>query len=455
MVKLIFDFLILAIVTCIIAKPKIGAVAVLCSSILIPSMVRFEFGPLSLALSDVLSLSIIAYLVMNRSLNTYQMPVCLKKYYYLFVIGSLAFALFSAEIVPLSYQLKSIFKDLILGEYIVILYFNKTISTSELRFTIRSLTICAIIAGVYGVISYLIHINLYVTITSIEYSGADFAASIFLDEARGGMLGRTCGTMTHPLAWGQFWTIFVPFAIVCRGKIDNKYMCWAIVVLGFLNCLFSGSRTAILCIIISIAFIFIDLIKKNLISFIALFVIAIVSLSFMNKNYLKNNETFNFIQSAVFFWDDEKSASTEVIGSSTKMRESQLDESIKIANRNTFGIGYNYQYYSLNNDRVANSTLWGMESVVFKRLVEQGWMGLLLYFCCVVLLIGYFVRVCIVYRYPILNVAGMFGGFLGSLIITGEQGDSILIFFCLISIIYKIITVENYETQNYDCCSNI
>lgn len=170
---------------------------------------------------------------------------------------------------------------------------------------------------------------------------------------------------------------------------------------------------------------------------------------------MKNNETFNFIQSAVFFWDDEKSASTEVIGSSTKMRESQLDESIKIANRNTFGIGYNYQYYSLNNDRVANSTLWGMESVVFKRLVEQGWMGLLLYFCCVVLLIGYFVRVCIVYRYPILNVAGMFGGFLGSLIITGEQGDSILIFFCLISIIYKIITVENYETQNYDCCSNI
>ena len=230
------------------------------------------------------------------------------------------------------------FKYLILGEYIVILYFNKTISTSELRFTIRSLTICAIIAGVYGVISYLIHINLYVTITSIEYSGADFVASIFLDEARGGMLGRTCGTMTHPLAWGQFWTIFVPFTIVCRGKIDNKYMCWAIVVLGFLNCLFSGSRTAILCIIISIAFIFIDLIKKNLISFIALFVIAIVSLSFMNKTYWKNNETFNFIQSAVFFWDAEKSASTEVIGSSTKMRDSQLDEAIKIANGNIFGV---------------------------------------------------------------------------------------------------------------------
>ena len=75
----------------------------------------------------------------------------------------------------------------------------------------------------------------------------EYEYEYFLYEVRGGLSGRISGTMNHPLTWGQLWGILVAFFVMVKDKI-NPVLFKAVIVLGCLNVLFSGSRSALVAL---------------------------------------------------------------------------------------------------------------------------------------------------------------------------------------------------------------
>lgn len=102
--------------------------------------------------------------------------------------------------------------------------------------------------------------------------------------------------------------------------------------------------------------------NKNKLACVIVYSIMFVQLG-NNRQY---KGIFEYVQSAVFFWDDSYSQKAAIGGSNTDMRQRQLEEAIRLMNTNPIaGIGLDYQYYSI--DHHPNSILLGFESILLRN----------------------------------------------------------------------------------------
>ena len=128
-------------------------------------------------------------------------------------------------------------------------------------------------------------------------------------------------------------------------------------------------------------------------------------------------------------------------GSSFGMRQRQLQESYKmILNNPLCGVGYDYQYYK-NKNGVDN--LLGMESILFKKLVEQGFLGLFIFFL-VYFTYYHFLKNLFVKSEESKLFLGYTLSYLVSIIATGIQGGT-WVFYILLQ--YIIATNRNTKVH--------
>ncbi|MBR2089531.1 MAG: O-antigen ligase family protein [Fibrobacter sp.] len=425
MVKVLVDIVILIIAVIPLRNFSIGFFVALCSRIFFPPYVRFIAGPISFAVNDfILLFLIISFVYHNYYRILANISFSRKLFIYLLFSYATSFILIflSSDRTPFDYQISSFFKTFIQDSLYTFFAYYAFKSFDEKRLTF--LFSVAFVAGIYGIAVYMTKINPYIDSLSTLYMGEN-RFEFFLEQVRGGLIGRTSGTLDHPLTWGQVWGILISIYFIYKSKIINKIIFYSFPVIAFLNILFSGSRAAIVVLCCILIFYLISLGKKKLLLYILLSVCAIFVSAFLLRNNQYAEGIVKYLEAGVFFWDNSYSEAAGINGSNTSMRISQLEKTLEIASQNPIGgLGFSsVGYFGASSF----DDMYGFESIVFKKIVEQGFLGLIFY--CISLII--FVRWAFKFieKTDRMKWAGFYVSYFISIIFTGIQNSWALFFF--------------------------
>lgn len=442
MILQLFDIYIIIVCAIILYNPQKGFILTLISRIIIPSSVRFSLGSISISIYDIFILTLLASIIIHRKKYIKKTPKLISKYFYIYVLSTFVLIFLSSGFVPYNYQLFSFFKNFLFQTVLYILIGFWVLKNIDIKKTLRIISIVSLLAGIYGILTYILGVNIYIDLLNDIYNvKSDF--SYFMEEIRGGLSGRVYGTMGHPLSWGQYWNLLLCVLYIFKSKI-NKWLWITLVGIGLINVILCGSRTAIVTLLVFAIFILLSYGMKKLLYVLPLaYLFTIITISTIPKNY-KNTEIISYIESSIFFWDTSKSEKAGIVGSSTEMRFSQLRKSINIMEKNPIGgIGYNYQYYSMDSGKVIDNELYGLESIVFKILIEQGVVGMIVFFYTLYILYRFIIKSTNEIQMKFL-VKGFFCTFIVSILFTGIQGASYIFFV----IFLFLINIKN-DTENY------
>lgn len=438
MLIFLFDCIILGIAFMTLRNFERGFMAMFCMTIAVPWMVQLKMGNAHITYMDFFCVCLTIPLLIRIFLKRINLnkPFVLIVFFDLFMTFLLM--IFSSHLVPLDYQFNSFVKKKIFQEGVFLvaaIVAFKNMSKKDFDYAIFTVSI---ICGIYGIVAYFLLMNPYVSLLSYTYLGQESLFAFFLDEARGGMLGRAYGTMMHPLAWGQYWGMLLGYFLVTKCTGMKKNMRILFVLVASVNCFISGSRAALLMVLVVLCFAVwakgIYLNRKKMIWFVCGVLCSLCVLSFIPQN----SDFTRYVESTVFFWDKDKEKNNSIVaGSNMDMRQNQLENSFLMIRENLLaGVGYDFQYYSIEHPGKANSSLMGFESVVFKKIVEQGIVGLMVFalilcFLCKKIMNGLEGK-----RKKILFL-GFFVASVMSFIFTGIQGRNWVYFFIFMLALYE------------------
>ena len=435
MVVLFFIIVIFFIGKYTIIDFKLGYLIILCIKLLVPNIIRFQLGPVGVTLPDICSMFLlISFFIHKQELcNGIVYPNLLKKYFKAEVYITIFLIILSTGFVPYTYQLsmfiKYVFRDLLFVWFSFWAFFR-----SDKQFIFNTLYLVLTIAGVYGIITYMIGSNPYINTLTQEFGGKNLVYNEFFAEERGGLSGRISGTTIHPLAWGQFWGLFLTLLFLVKSYInDGLIRCF--VPICIINIILTGSRTAIVSILFFLFFYLLSFgFKKGIkkICVMSFFLFCFLTI-FSENRYVKN--VLPYVKSAIFFWNPEYSDEIGINGSNVGMRILQFQTALELGCTNPIGgLGYEYQMYVADHPSKADSRLFGLESVIFKRAVEQGIIGIFCFFFTLTFILKYLMMgVSDRERYLVL---GYFFSFIVSICMTGSQSISWTLFLILI-VLYK------------------
>lgn len=378
MIAMLISFAIYLTVVIIALRNWSLAIGIMLSiRILIPSFVRTPIPPFSLNVSICLTLFgiIILKTIFQRKkqiTKSNALYPCIKSY-----ILFLFFIMLIPRDLPLTIQLpgwmKIIFIDLI-PAFLICFYIEDQKQIKTILYFIYG---SIFIAGIYGILSYIIKLNPYILITSIIYNNP-LGQIEMSEEVRGALQGRTQGTLSAALSWGQIINILLLFLLMIKSYIKKRNFIVLFIIL-FLNAILCGSRTILLSALIGIALtLFRNPLKKILkYTFITLLSsIILLSIANNNKKYQIYVDT---IEATLFFWNQQKSEDIEIKGSSVELRKRQLEESFNLIKNDLFtGLGQGW----IDNDYQKNGLhpiMLGFESVIYRKLVETGLIGFIIW----------------------------------------------------------------------------
>lgn len=441
---LLFNLLILIVCAIILFNIKLGFSLVFLLKILVPSVVRLQLNSFSIAINDVLVTVLLISFLLHKSEIKVVMPSKLKRYFGIYIFSIPILIVCSTAFVPYSFQFMSFLKGFLFQTMLYVIMGYYVLKVSNIKLIIRGLCVVSLLAGGYGIYSYIIGHNIYVGALNVLYGREDIFA-YFSDEVRGGLQGRTYGTMGHPLSWGQYWNLFIAFIWLFKEYV-NKHVFILMVIVGLANIILCGSRTSIVTFIVLMIFVLLyQGFKRLLIIIPSLYLGLILCLSILPQTY-KNSGIVQYVESGIFFWDSSYSEKAGIVGSDKQMRVRQLQKSIDVMEKNPIGgIGYNYQYYVLQSNRIVTDDLFGLESIIFKLLVEQGVIGLIVFFYTYNLLFRYSTSLYKDRRRKIL-LCGYFASFLTSICFTGIQGASY--FYFMIFLFLIIFNTNENDTKD-------
>lgn len=426
------DVIILVIAGCLIRNFSFGFLLYFCSILIFPSYVRFIWDMVSIAINDLLLIVLaVSFLIHKPWINklndklSFKFPKKLAIYMALVYISSLLLIVFSSDSVPLDVQLGAYFKTL-LKDVICIVCGYYAISSWKPS-AIKFFWFVSIAVGLYGILVYFLHYNPHIDTLSKLYVGEN-RFEFFLDQARGGLQGRTSGTMDHPLTWGQMWGCILGAYFVFRNVITSKFLLYGIPGIAVLNIVMSGSRTALLATLVLVLIYLFSQGSRKVIryTFLGIALLSIVLIVFHDNPFVTGME--GYVKSVVFFWDDSYATQANISGSNANMRSEQLSRSIQIVEKHTFcGLGYDaVSYFGAEHF----SGMRGFESIVYRKIVEQGFLGLI----CFVLSFAYLMRWIVlgekVKKHRILWI-GYFASYFVSIVFTGIQNTWMM--FLLVS----------------------
>lgn len=438
MIYILFNFYIIVVCLIILHNIRIGFLITFISRIIIPGNVRLELGAISIAIYDVFTLAVLFSFILKREYRL-KIPQTIKKYFYIYTVSTFILIFLSSAYVPYNYQLYSFLKNFLFQTIIYIWIGFYLFKEFEQKKIISILCITSLVAGVYGIYSYITSSNPYISLLNLSYD-IEHDFSYFLEESRGGLHGRTYGTMNHPLSWGQFWNIFLCLLWFYK-RTTNKFLVIAVFLVGVSNIVLCGSRTALVTLCTFFLFILASHSIKKILITLSLTCILFTVIFSIFPSWTKRSDILSYIESGIFFWDSSRSEKSGITGSSKEMRYIQFQKTIDITMRNPIaGVGYNYQYYAQDSNRTIDTDLMGLESIIFKLLIEQGFTGLLIFFYTFNLLRVYYTKKTLLRSNKII-LNGYFISFLISILFTGVQGASYTFFMIFLTLI-------NYNTND-------
>lgn len=428
MIIVLFNIITFILVVIIVKDYKLGFLSFLCARIAIPNMVRFEVGNISINIFDILTIALLCSLILHIKQIKFKLPISIKYFLSLYIISTLILIFLSSAIVPYSHQIYIFIKKYVFQEILIIYTAYQAFQYINIKKYVNVIISISILCGIYGILAYILGFNPYVNILSLIYNGVDNVFEMFQEESRGVLEGRISGTMPHPLAWGQFWNIIIAFYFIIRKEVCALFK-YTFLPIGIINCFLCGSRTSIVTFCIIVVFVLFDEKLRTRVRYSFFFLLFFISLSISQKDNKKFKESISYIEATICFWDEDKSKNAGIGGSSKSMREIQFEESLNIAYANAIGgVGLDYEYYSIDNPSVSNPLLLGFESIIFKKLVEQGFLGLICFFILYYLLFK-FLTSNLKKKYV---YYGYFISFLSSILITNIQGHNWIIFISLL-----------------------
>ena len=282
---------------------------------------------------------------------------------------------------------------------------------------------------VCGIVEYVFKFNFISHLFRVTYLEG---ALSFVVEDRGILSGRVAGTTAHPLNWGQWMGVLLMFFFIERKYIAGfKFV--LLESLCFLNVFLTGSRSALLPIIIFLVFPLKQMKVRN-----KLKIIGSILCVFLFSNQLIPQETCqkmkSFIGATVFFWDQEKSKNADIHGSSIDLRFDQLAGVFFLTESNVLtGQGYGYQYFIQSKDPDIEKVMFGFESIVLNKILEQGLIGLILY--VIFFILFWRIAVCNAEKEEYWLLFGFINAYLLSLILTGERASFWIFFACYVIIL--------------------
>lgn len=448
---ILIDLLCILVVGVSILNFRIGYLVVICCKICIPSVARLIWGPISVNIFDIFILSLLFSFVYNKEYKKVLIPYKLRNLFLIYIVSSYILILFSSEYVPYSYQITSLTKNFLFQQQILILMGFFAFKKVNLN-TIKILLITAIICGVYGIITYIIKANPLDDVFSVLYTGENARFSYFMEENRGSLQGRVFGTFSHPLAWGQFWLIVLAFAFLIKERIHNILFILVFFV-AFANIFLSGSRSAMVGLILLFLFFLVSIGFRKTRYLLTMLLFMFIGLSFFStkleeQQFRKNN---SYLLASIFFWDEKYSANADIRGSSVSMRQKQLNSAYKMISSSPLaGVGYDYQMYRYTKSYY-NDELYGIEGVILKKLVEQGFVGLIVFFY---FLFGLFKIIgsysC--FKKNKILLSGYYSCYLICILLTGIQGDSLIYFilaqFIAINLMRYSLGYRKFDLQS-------
>lgn len=177
---------------------------------------------------------------------------------------------------------------------------------------------------------------------------------------------RTLLTTNYPTAYGTLLCVFILFYLPHLKKLDYpKYLVVTFVLVYAANLYLCGNRTAILCC--GLGFIF--WISRQWHVAFKIFAIGLVA-----------------IGTTIYGYQVVAHFSQESRGSSLQLREQQLFFSVsQIIDKPLFGNGVGYMTKHVfetdqYGDRIRNDEYMGLESIVFAKLINYGFVGLFTYY---------------------------------------------------------------------------
>lgn len=387
----------------------------------------FRFGRISMNTALILilfSFIIINFLKKRITINTK----------YLYTIKSFALPLLIITIfAPLDFKwefnawLQFLITEILPSIILLIIIRN----VKDFKIVLSTLLCSYIISGVYGILTYIWHMNPIFDLFNLYYGGNISFTGNGEEQIRGALTGAASGNTSGPLPWGQCSLVILILACFLPKNYKNGWLSNIVIILALLNCFLCGKRSIILPMIIIISYYIITryiLNKREIKKTIFIFSITILGiLTFIPKTgYIKNIET------AIFFWDDKLAEKNNIGGSNSTMRLKQFNYVNRmIASQPLCGLGYDYTgYYFTKHGK--HPIMLGFESIYFQIIAESGIIGLLIW--------GLFF-----YRNYRITIYGfsfkkdalfIHVSYLLSLILTGIQ-SSIFIYLIFIALIQK------------------
>lgn len=376
-----FIFLLIFIATSVISYYRIqtGFALVVACRLLIPSVARINLVVVEVSLNSCFILMLLGILLLNTITGKIKLPPLSKTVLrpILFFLAALLVITFFADKLTLAQRIGSliqfIYTEVTLG-VIAWVIFNQE---KEITLFYKIIAGTVLLIGLYGLYCYVTLTNPYVSLMNLIYSPKINALG-FMEEKRAGIAGRIQGTMLHPLIWGGACMLLFYFMLLPVKKFP-RYIGIALLVLLFINVVFSGSRAALLALLMGIGYFFVISNIRLKLRFVAYALTLFSMLTALIYLVPSFNKYEAFFESTIFFWDDTYQKTGAIRGSTSSLRINQLYGSFDmIESAPIFGLGQGYTaFYSATYG--IHPILAGFESVVFMALIETGIVGLLVW----------------------------------------------------------------------------
>jgi hypothetical protein len=375
MIDSIFILLFTLITVFCFIKIQTGFTLIVAMQMAVPTNVRLNLGFIDLQFLNTLTLVLLCAFAYHLIRGKIKRPPFTGTFVKPFIItvSVLFFLVFFSTTIDLFYHFKTLY--FYVYNYFVpctiafFVYDNK----KEIERFIKIVSIITIIITSYGIYCYITLTNPYIAAMILKYPGMD--ALVYLGETRGGLNGRIQGTLLHPLIWGGLCLLLLFFL----QNIKNKFLRIILAVTLFLNIFFSGSRSAIMALLVGIIYLFIQNgMKLKLKSVFTTLIISIVAIiTIYNVPAFKKYTTF--LEAVVFFWDDESAKNADFGGSTYDMRLNQVEGTFELLDGSFLtGLGQGYTNYYTEKYGV-HPVLFGFESIYFLALVNTGLIGLFIW----------------------------------------------------------------------------
>lgn len=374
-----FVLLLILVVTFLTFKrPSYGFGAFVAIRILVPEIVRTP-GVEALSLNSMLIL-IVFVITFFKSKKIFKIVFSDKlSLLLLFFIGYSLLALPLSDFSDFQGQLDGLRQFTFTDILPVILAIITIKDERDFRNVVLIFLISTLICCLYGLFTYLIGFNPYVTAIQIYYHYREIYSVLDIGENMSGRGYGTSGTFIHANGYGYFISMSIPLCLYLIQKQYHKKLSLWVFVLLLINMFLCKKRSPL----VSMGVFFIlwmifnkekNKFQKNIkILGFALLVFVVVEIVPLFESVK------NMVNTSLFFWDDNLLSKTDVGGSDMVLRIRQVFYPfVEVSGNLLFGHGFGWCGWYLEKYEL-HPVLFGFETILSTAVCEFGIMGYFIY----------------------------------------------------------------------------